>query len=329
MTAGRIALIACVAAFVAVAQPAAADAAQTGAPSTELQVWNLNTDRMATTGTDYRNFIGYITDSAHAAYYPDIVTIQEAGTDTDGLQTPSCHNFEAVLEQRTGGRDYYCVESGHRGGAAIVYRTGRLSRTGTSATIHLKQLNSSGDCPPSPNDWYSLAWRFNDDANAGKTVNVGAIHLPNKPTGYGDDCTWENVKLVSPAVTGLGGGASMSIMAGDWNHPDATPNSSGGFGYWECWFSGTNADLSNCGGTNFGWKDAMYRACGWPSATSAQEYSCLRASHWTRGSDRIDFLFAKAYAIYNQVTVPWSSAHYFSTLNYSDHRGQGAVLRYY
>lgn len=139
------------------------------------------------------------------------------------------------------------------------------------------------------------------------------------------------MKIVSPAVTGLGS-ASMQIMAGDWNHTDATTDANGNFSYWECEYAGTNVDVGTCGGQNLGWKDAMYRACG---LFGSAAYGCTSTKYWTwPGQKRIDFLFAKTYAIYNQDTVDWGAAYASAgspnePAKYSDHRGQGALLRYY
>ncbi len=62
----------------------------------------------------------------------------------------------------------------------------------------------------------------------------------------------------------------------------------------------------------------------------------MQANHWSHGgSSRIDFFFAKTYAIYNQVTVDHGLAYQSSgspsgwPARYSDHRGQDAELRYY
>lgn len=314
-------------------------AGQTPGPADRLQVWNLNAHHMRTDRagcspapcTDYREFVYYITDPARAAFVPDLVTLQEAGTNLPDVTAPSCREFEFALEGRTG-LDYFCYETTERGGAAIVYRTGRLSYVGgTSRTVQLKQRSTPGGaCNPS--SWYALVQRFKDDLNPGKYANVASVHLPYSPGTPDADCAWENMKTISSVVDSLGS-ASIRVMAGDWNHGDGILDSSGAVN-WECWYEGTNVDLGTCGTTspNLGWKDAMYRGCG---LTGAAAYRCLRAGHWTKGSERIDFLFAKAYAIYNQVTVDYGLA-YRSVPDptgwpsqYSDHRGQGAQLRYY
>jgi len=183
--------------------------------------------------------------------------------------------------------------------------------------------------------WYAMVLRLTDDLNANHFINVASVHLPTRDYttgGNAKDCAWDNMKLLNPVIDGLGS-ASMRIMAGDWNHADATVDSSGNFSFWECEYAGTNVDVGTCGGQNLGWKDAMYRACG---LTGAAAYNCLHTNHWTHGSShaRIDFLFATAYAIYNQVTVDWAAAYASAgsppgVNTYSDHRGQGALLRYY
>jgi hypothetical protein len=313
---------------------------QAQAPADRLQVWNLNTHHMRTDPggcsaeppcTDYREFVHYITDPTRAAYVPDIVTLQEAGTDITGLHTPSCHNFEYALEASTG-LDYYCYETTQRGGAAIVYRTGRLSYVGgTLRSVQLKERATQG-APCNPSSWYALVQRFRDDLNTSKYVNVASVHLPYSPDNSDADCAWENMKTVSSVVDSLGS-ASMRVMAGDWNHADGILDSAGQVD-WECWYTGTNVDLGTCGSTspNLGWKDAMYRAC---NLTGTAAYTCMNTHHWTKGRGRIDYLFAKTYAIYNQVTVDYGLAYQSAgspsggARQYSDHRGQGALLRYY
>jgi hypothetical protein len=329
------------------ALPAAA-VGQQQSPTDRLQVWNLNTHGMSTgkpnsdgtKTTDYRQFIDYITDPTRVTYLPDIVTLQEAGTAGE----PSCQQFVTDLQNSAGGLDYNCYETTLQGGAAIVYRTGRLSYVGgTRQSIQLKEIDSNGNCYPS--SWYALILRLTDDRNANHFINVASVHLPtaNYDPGTGNlaDCAWDNMKIVSPAVTGLGS-ASMQIMAGDWNHTDATTDANGNYSFWECAYKGVNVDLTSCGGQNFGWKDAMYRAC----ISQSDVFTCTRTNYWTRNSkwpsppqlanlERIDFLFVKTYAIYSQVTVDWDAAYAVAgspageQSRYSDHRGQGALLRYY
>jgi hypothetical protein len=325
--------------LVATSHGASAATGQAQAPLDRLQVWNLNTHGMktGTNGeTDYRQFIAYITDPSRVTYVPDILTIQEAGAAGDAA---GCQQFTTDIEARVG-LDYNCYQTGQQGGAAIVYRTGRLSYVGgTQQSVQLYRIDSSGACNLS--SWYALVLRLSDDLNANHFINVASVHLPtanNDPgTGNVADCSWDNMKRLSPIVTALGS-ASMQIMAGDWNHPDATADSAGNFSFWECEYAGTNVDVGTCGGQNLGWKDAMYRACG---LSGAAAYNCLHANHWTHNPPtdvRIDFLFAKTYAIYNQVTVDWTAAYnsYVASggsagelAKYSDHRGQGALLRYY
>lgn len=333
------ALAVATAALVPAAVPAAA-AGQAQAPVDRLQVWNLNTHRMGTTaadGSDYRQFVDYITDPAYVAYVPDVVTLQEAGTNITNppIQTASCQQFVSAVEARTG-LDYNCYETTLQGGAAIVYRTGRLSYVGgTRQSVRLEEVSNTTTGACSLGSWYALVLRLTDDKNAGHFINVAAVHLPTRDASTGgtvaDDCAWDNMKIVDSAVNGLGS-ADMKVMAGDWNHADATTTSSGAFAYWECEYAGTSYQVGTCGGQNLGWKDAMYRACG---LSGAAAYDCLHTYHWTASSGaRIDFLFAKAYAIYNQDTVEWADAYAAAgspaggPTKYSDHRGQGALLRY-
>jgi hypothetical protein len=339
-------LLACCATSILLASAAvSAQAAQIEAPSHSLQVWNLNTHGMdtatvaATGRTNYRQFVSYITDPARVAYYPDIVTLQEAGTASLGLA--SCHQFEADLQARTG-LDYYCVETTDSGGAAVVYNTTRLSRqSANGGKVRLYKIDGVGNCNLS--DWYSSTLRLKDDVDPTKFVNVESVHLPtaNYPANasgdssyWATDCAWNNMKLTSPGVTGLGS-AAMNIMAGDWNHADANATDSfNTFGSWECWYSAVNTpDLGGCLNDSWGFKDAMYRQCIQP--TAANTYLCLHIYHKSYGNTRIDFLFAKAYAVSNQVTVGYPEAYASAgspagaPTQYSDHRGQGSLVKYY
>jgi exonuclease III len=320
-----------------------AHAAQTVSPQDQLQVWNLNTHRMAKPCnaeniTDYHDFVDYITDANRVAYFPDIVTLQEAGTQiVECGPFPSCTFFRDALEARTG-RNYWCRETGFSGGSAIVYRNDAASGLSFPGSAYRDDIKINVGAVPNcnidndSNPWTTLALRLKDNSwSTAKYVTVASVHL--NPSG---DCAWENMKLISPRVDALGT-ASMKIMAGDWNHFDALADN-GVWQSWECWYNGTNVNLGNCGNTvgNLGWKDAMYRLCAPPgsSFTPQEIYQCLQANHQTHAGKRIDFLFAKTYAIYNQVTVPYDDADVSAgqptsdTKNYSDHRGQGALLKY-
>jgi hypothetical protein len=282
--------------------------------------------------TDYRQFIDYITDPNRVAFYPDIVTLQEAGTAKWHLR--SCHEFELKLEAKTA-LDYYCIETTKGGGTAIVYNLRRLRlQKADHDEVEVLRISSTGGCNPS-GDYFASVGRFIDLADMTKFVNVESVHLPNTNypstdhTGWAKDCAWNNMKVLSPGVTGFGS-AEVQVMAGDWNHTDVNASTNNS---WECWYSATNTpDLGGCLDDKWGWKDAMYRECAVSTPTSI--YSCLQAKHQSYGSSRIDFLFAKAYAVSRQVTVPYPDAYASAgspagtTNQYSDHRGQGALLKY-
>jgi hypothetical protein len=315
-----------------------AAALQGPSPSTKLQVWNINTKNMGThPGFDYTEFVAYITDPARAPYFPDIVTLQEVA------RPVSCTEFVRELEQRTpAAEDYRCFETTLQGGAGIAYRTGRLSfQKQLAFTLYRRNL-VDGTCKLDGGSdiWTGLVLRLKDDVNA-KYVNVASLHLPVLDDDDDDPnttvaCPWDNMKLTNAKIDSLGA-AKMRIMAGDWNHSDATPATGGPFQFWECWYKGTNVDLSDCGNQNLGWKDPMYRLCSRTNTTASAIYNCLRANHLSTGLRRIDFLFAKAYAmdLDNAVTVSWDDADVSAGENppdgerYSDHRGQGVLLTYY
>lgn len=309
-----------------------AAALQEGSPSNQLQVWNINTKNMGThPGFDYTEFVAYITDPARSRYFPDIVTLQEVA------RPVSCTEFVRELEQRTL-VDYRCFETTLQGGAGVAYRTGRLSFQKQLAWTLIKKQGDTCklDTDPVGDLWTGLVLRLKDDVNA-KFVNVASLHLPVRDQDLPPvDCAWDNMKLANAKIDSLGA-AKMRIMAGDWNHHDATPAEGGPFQFWECWYKGTNVDLSDCGSQNLAWKDPMYRLCSRTNTTASTIYNCLRLNHLSTGRRRIDFLFAKAYAmdLDNAVTVSWDDADVSAGENppdgesYSDHRGQGVLLTYY
>lgn len=293
-----------------------------------LQVWNFNTARMSTgPTTDYRQFISYITDASKVSYRPDIVTVQETGTDY--LNLPGCENIANLLQTRTG-EDYHCYETGAPGGSAIVYRTGRLSKVG-EAEIPLKYRETPGEnCKNS--SWTAQALRLSDDKVAGKYVNVASVHLPYNTSASDADCAWDNMKIINTAVANLGS-SQMQIMGGDWNHVDAAV--SGTSVNWECWYEGTTLVPSGtCGGQNLGWKDPQYRKCDETRDSAYDIWKCMDDAHRTHGGTRIDFLLAKAHTASGSGTVDYYQAWQAAgspggPQKYSDHRGQGAALKYY
>lgn len=319
--------------------PAAAHAAPPASVTGWLQVWNLNTRHMSTDSTtNYKEFAYYITDDSRPGvdYLPDIVTLQEAGTDVDGINAPSCQEFVKVLEARTG-QDYHCYEvttAGRRGGSAVAYRTGRLSYS-SKEEVRLKHRVNEGDLCTDSNEWYNLVVRLTDDAVSGKAVNVASVHLPTSDNDDAD-CAWDNMKLLNSKIAARGAN-NMQIMAGDWNHDDAAVTSTSA--NWECWYEGTSVDVGNCGGDNLGWKDPQYRACAAVATnnTPLKIFNCVIGPHATWGSSRrIDFLFAKAHTASGTGTVAFDQAYAASgdlganrAPKYSDHRGQGAALKYY
>ncbi|MEU8001861.1 endonuclease/exonuclease/phosphatase family protein [Catellatospora sp. NPDC049111] len=322
----------------AVVVPTAAHAAPPASVTGWLQVWNLNTRHMTTDSvSNYKEFAYYITDDSRPGvdYLPDIVTLQEAGTNVDGINADSCQEFVKVLESRAAGQDYHCYEvlgAGKRGGSAVVYRTNRLSFS-SKEEVRLKHRVNQGDPCTDSNEWFNLVVRLTDDAVSGKAVNVASVHLATSDNEDAD-CAWENMKLLNSKIAARGA-SNMQIMAGDWNNEDAAV--AGGSANWECWYEGTSVGVGTCGGQNLGWKDAPYRACDTAANdTPIKKFNCIIGNHWTWGGDRrIDFLFAKAYTASGTGTVDYGQAYDASVglgtraPKYSDHRGQGAALKYY
>jgi hypothetical protein len=342
---------------------AAARAQQQVTPNNQVQVWTFNTAGMAMgPGTDFRKFVAYITDSTRVQYAPDIVVLQEAGTNLtdgstlpDGRKTlPSCHVLEQEVENRTPGLFYYCVETTYRGGAAILWRTPRFGREQVNAITTGKRVpeyvrsNPSSGCSqpttPTSGDWWAEVLRLKDIGDppaATKYLNVASLHLK---TG-GNDCSWENMKLLNSELAP--GPVNMQIMAGDTNRAEATVNdtSNNVFADWQCWYHGTQAGLGTCGSVvgNLNWTDVMYSKWKPYGASEADRYGLMHAYDWSISrnyptmtiNERIDFIFTRAYSIAGDPkfpgaqprTIPWEDAG-GTTVRYSDHRGLGALLRY-
>lgn len=322
-----------------------ASAAQVSAPSNQLQVWNLNTHGMDTgvgsapnnappPRTDYREFIRYITNSARVPYFPDVVTLQEAGTNVTNpdVHTAPCSDFAGWLHTYTN-QPYLCQQTTKRGGAAIVYRSNRLTLLAQNANVVLKRVVESGanagSCVDS--DWIAIVLLFQDQLDTSKYSAFESVHLPTA-TYNGQDCVWQNSQIVNSAVANSA--VKMQVMAGDWNHRDGTGTGAteDTFQSWECWYHGVNTLLTNCGGLDLGWRDGIYDGC-------SGSWTCLHPAHGTfipsdnpNTKRRIDFVFTKAAATFNPKTVWWSDAYADAgstgPTQYSDHRGQGELVQY-
>jgi hypothetical protein len=321
--------------FAACALMAGSDLAwaqQTGAPTGYLQVWNLNTHNMGNhPGFNYRDFVAYITDP-NRHYFPDVVTLQEVGR--PDVENDDCWSFVLELEARTGGQDYGCIEAHLRGGAAIAYRIDRLTYQTHQRFTTYKRIDGKCIFDPQADPWTALALRLKDKlapATAQKFVNVASLHLD-------DTCTWDTMKLVNAKLNSIGT-AQMRVMAGDWNQRAAIPDDgSGSFTDWECWYKGTNVNLTPAAcGPSLQWKEPLYRLCAQTNSERSAIYTCLDRGHWshrTANTPRIDYLFVKALSIQNQVTVDYDDADESAgqprsdTEDYSMHRGEGALLQY-
>ena len=321
----------------------AAGAAQVSAPSNQLQVWNLNTHGMDTgigsapnnappPRTDYRDFIAWITNPAKTPYLPDVVTLQETGTNITDVHTAPCTDFAGWLHTDTG-HPYLCQETTKRGGAAIAYRSDRLTLLAVNRNVVLKRVvdsgASAGSCVDS--DWIALVLLFQDQQNTSKYSAFESAHLPTT-TYNGQDCVWQNSQIVNSAVNNSA--VKMQVMAGDWNHRDGTGTGAteDTFQSWECWYQGVNVLRGNCGGLNLGWRDGIYDSC-------SGSWTCLHPAHGTfipsdnpNTKRRLDFVFTKAAATFSPKTLWWSDAYANAgstgPTQYSDHRGQGETVQY-
>jgi hypothetical protein len=334
----RLALLFFAALALLAAGPPAARAAQTATPTDKLQVWDLNTARMDTGGkTDYEKFIDLIMDGSRYPYYPDIVLLQEAGTKTSDLNVTSCLAFAIRLSQRSypGNQNYNCYETTYRGGAAIVYRTNRLSVAVPGNRLTEYTRDDLGRCAPDSDPvvkdrWHAATLLLSD---GGRYVSVGSLHYP---TG-GRACSWENTNMLTNALGGAG--IAMKILGGDTNEKDAGTTAYGTWNGWNCWYL---AAIDSCY-VSLGWTDVVYRAC--LASTPTDTWNrCVRPYNWTFDAskpeptpsnpttrDRRDFIFVKGAGSTDVHTIPISYAYPYdggSSLPYSDHLGIGVLLNY-
>jgi hypothetical protein len=335
--------------------PSAQAVGQQPSPGGSLQVWDLNTFKMSQEDPakyDYKGFIAYISSPTHAAYLPDLITLQEVSNiAADGSQP--CSKFVASLNDATGQTDYACLHTDLRGGAAIVYRAGKLALQliggKNSVKIASTTINSEGCDHATTDPVFSIAARFKL-GTTNKHVNVASVHLPNNNVtdddDWSEDCAFVNTRDVDDKLDSLGESA-IQIMAGDWNRPDTVDSTNKVFADWyrctrfdadviaerKCPTDRPVPNYSTHGiGTLYSvlgtYEDVIYSQVKGdndpPSAYQVDnpDDGNLTAPH---GDRRIDFIFAEASAVANAVTVPQPAA---PALEYSDHKGLGALLSY-
>src|SRR4051794_19356373 len=205
MRARRLILTIAMALLALAAVASTATAAQVESPTSQLQVWNVNTHGMDTgigsppnnstdDRTDYRDFVTYITNSGRASFFPDVITLQETGTNitTPSVHTTTCNEFAYLVFARTG-RGYLCDETTKRGGAAIVYRADRLQLLAVNKNVQLYTVGTKND--PSTGevagqcklrDYYAMVMLFQDKKNPSKYMTVESVHLPKEQYGAQD-----------------------------------------------------------------------------------------------------------------------------------------------
>jgi hypothetical protein len=315
----------------------AASAAQTTSPSNQVQVWNVNTAGMSLgPTTDYRNFVAYILNSARTPYFPDIITLQEAGY--AAKDRASCTEFVGLIAY-VSHHSYDCRETGMQGGDAVVYRTDRFTLDATPVPVVEKiRTVAGGPCNDSPT-WRSIAIRLRD--TNGKRVSVGSFHFPTL-SNTDADCAWDNMQGINNALTA----ADIKIAAGDTNHADAITSDTNHNNYssWEYWYLHSNLRISSCVAPDLCFKDVMYQKAANALGTTANPsvYSYMHTNEWSwshvglvespSNSDRRDYIWVKPQAVPVSFTSPteprtprWADA---GSVPYSDHRGQGALLTY-
>jgi hypothetical protein len=316
----------------------AASAAQTTSPSNQVQVWNVNTAGMAIgPTTDYRNFVSYILNSARTPYFPDIITLQEAGY--AAKDRASCTEFVGLIAY-VSHHPYDCRETGMQGGDAVVYRTDRFTLDTTPVWPVEKIRATTGAMCLDSSTWRSIALRLRD--TSGKLVSVGSFHFPTNGSNTDSDCAWDNMQGINGALPT----ADIKIAAGDANHEDAVPTDTSNhntFSSWEYWYLHSNLRLS-CTTGDLCFKDVMYQKAANALGTTANAsvYSYMHTNEWSwsfgaltetpSNSDRRDYIWVKPQSVPVSFTSPteprtprWVDA---GTVPYSDHRGQGALLTY-
>jgi hypothetical protein len=336
----------------------------TSTDSSHLQVWVINTSVMS----NMEPFVNYVTDTNNDpnrnppgdligtplyARYPDVVIAQEVGTGT--TSATSCDALALMFHNRTN-EPYDCriangATANHNnapGGAAIVYRTDRLTFDSQSVQWLKNRADVNSPCAfagtSGADRWLALIARFHNFEGT-RHVVVGSVHMPtqdginqatNPPTGtqFAQDCSKDNTALINTAMNAEGN-AAIQIVGGDWNYPDWDNRT--GQNHWAPFYGCANKELAKtqCPGTTQYWYDPIYDLC---APGTGDIHTCLAQNATHNGKydlpiqrRRIDFLFYNDGTIVNatrtaQYAVTLPGAPPDNPPPGSDHNGIGALL---
>lgn len=156
---------------------------------------------------DGRNFLLYL---ARQKYVPDIFTVQNLDHSGNGVH--DCREVADKLEKYLKPKtvNYSVYNPSERGGACVIYRSGRFERKGETAGLgawHGDGCNAQG--------MQSVGVHLRD-TKKGKTISVVSVHMPG-------ECTKKNAEEIRQWSNATS--SDIRIVAGDFN-----TNTTAGFG---------------------------------------------------------------------------------------------------
>lgn len=155
--------------------------------------------------TDARNFLYYL---AHDKYVPDIFAVQNLEHSAEGFHDCAdvARKLSKYLEPKTVNYDFYYPSE--RGGACVIYRSGRFARTGQVSGLGAW---TGSDC--AEKGMSSVGVRLRDTRYKNKTISIVSVHMPGTRP-----CTKKNTEEMRAWVNAAS--SDIRIVAGDFNSND-------------------------------------------------------------------------------------------------------------
>ena len=177
-------------------------------PDNVIRVANVNLYKgsFGEEKTDGRNFLYYL---ARDKYVPDIFTVQNLDHSGNGYHgcRDVANKLSDYLKPKTVNYSVYYPSA--RGGACVIYRSGRFDKLDETAGLGAWQ----GDC--TTKGMQSVGVRLRD-AKKNKTISVVSVHMPG-------ECTQRNTTELREWANATS--TDIRIIAGDFN-----TNTTEGFG---------------------------------------------------------------------------------------------------
>lgn len=335
----------------------AEDEALSAADRAVVHLFNVNTKHASEPGrpsyenTDYRQLFAYMKESGSL---PDIVTLEEVGTNTDRFTSQPCsrvrEELERVVKPEGSRAKWRCIVAAGAtdalgntpGGVAMLYR-GRFAPSESKKLVGLYRWTPGGcQLEEAGRGWTALVQKFDDGPH---TIAVAAVHLDTAGAGHDnaedDDCSGKNLARIQDALDATH--ADVKVIAGDMNHGDATRHlDASGKVQHDWWETTYRTHVSALSKSRY--DDAIFDDCAKRSSGTDAISRCLVADHWSMNragalDSRIDWvLVSGARKLEDAKTVPWADAHAAwlrftgaassNEKQYSDHRGQELRIRY-